>query len=213
MPIVTKLKSRGRTGRIDITFDDGRSVRVDLDLQQRYGLRTGEAVDASAVESLTRDASVLAAKDRAVRMLAARGRSAGDLERRLVQKGVVTSDAREVVDGLKSQGWLDDARHARSFARGKALSGHGKARIAVELRRQGVESRTVEEALGETWQDETVDRNAVLERLVGRKLQGWARLDPDARRRRLYGFLARRGHDAATIRRFLDVDSNTLEER
>ncbi len=210
MPIVTKLQSRGRTGRIDVLFDDGRSVRVDLDLQQRYGLRAGEACDASTFASLESDAALLAAKDRALRMLAARGRSAGDLERRLVQKGVVTKDAREVVEGLKGQGWVDDERHARSFARGRALSGHGKARITMELRRQGVESRVVEAALGETWQDETVDRDAVLERLVARKLQGWARLDADARRRRLFGFLARRGHDAATIRRYMDY---TPEER
>ncbi len=210
MPIVTKLKSRGRTGRFDVSFEDGRSVRVDVDLRQRYGLRVGEVVDEAALASLARDGAVLEAKDRAVRMLAAQGRSAGDLERRLVRKGVVTADAQAVVEGLKAHGWVDDERHARSFARGRALAGHGRARIAMELRRQGVQSTTVASALGETWEDETVDRDGVLERLVARKLQGWSRLDADTRKRRLYGFLARRGHDAATIRRFLD---HTPEER
>ena len=205
MPIVTTLKPRGNTGRLDVAFDDGTQLRVDLDLQQRYGLRAGEMLVETRVEALQRDAALLGARDRALRMLAARGRAASDLERRLVQKGVEADGARQTVEDLKSRGWVDDARHARSFARGKALAGHGRARIAQELRRQGVEKRTVDDALGETWQDGTLDRDAVLERLVGRKLASWARLDPEVRRRRLFGFLARRGHDAATIRRFLDL--------
>jgi regulatory protein len=71
--------------------------------------------------------------------------------------------------------------------------------------RRGVAREVGDEAIAEVFDDEAVDESEMIERVARKKLRSLARLDPDARRRRLYAFLARRGYESDDIRRVLQA--------
>ncbi|MEO7713232.1 MAG: RecX family transcriptional regulator, partial [Gemmatimonadaceae bacterium] len=55
-------------------------------------------------------------------------------------------------------------------------------------------------AIAMVFEEEGLDQRAVVEETARRKLRSLTKLDPAVRRRRLYGFLARRGFDGDDIR-------------
>ena len=66
--------------------------------------------------------------------------------------------------------------------------------IAMELSRKGVARPVVDQVLQELAEDEGGgDERSAAEAVAERRLRGMAKLEPEARQRRLYGFLVRRG--------------------
>jgi regulatory protein len=68
------------------------------------------------------------------------------------------------------------------------------------LFKRGVARDVADDAVDEVLEEENVDEVAVAERVARKRLPSLAGSDAPTRRRRLYGFLARRGHDSETIR-------------
>jgi regulatory protein len=148
---------------------------------------------------------LLAAYDRALDLLAFRPRSARELRRRLVQKGIEPARAEAAVARLVEQGHVDDRAYARAVVRAKALgAGASRRRVGQELARRGVDRDVADEAVAAVWAEEEVDQSETVERLARRRLAALRGLDPAVQRRRLYAFLARRGYDADEIRRAME---------
>ena len=112
MRTVTAIKPKGRTQRWTVHVDGRPFAVVDADLRVKHSLHVDEPITDEACAALLADAARLEAWDRASRMLAARGRAAKDLERRLVEKGTRAKDAKEAVERLSRTGLVDDARFA-----------------------------------------------------------------------------------------------------
>lgn len=142
--------------------------------------------------------------ERALDMLEARARGVDELRRLLVRKGEPPAEVDETIERLKRAGLLDDAAYARQLARSKALGGGAsRRRIQQELARRGVAREVSTEAIATVFEGESVDEQKLIERAAAKKLRTLARLDAPTRRRRLYGFLARRGFDADDIQRVM----------
>lgn len=142
--------------------------------------------------------------DRALDMLEARARGVAELRRLLLKKGEPEPDVDAAIERLRASGLLDDANFARQLARSKALgAGLSRRRIAQELTRRGVDRAVSGEAIEEVFEEENVDEEASIERLARKKLRTMAKLDSPTQRRRLFGFLARRGYDGDDIQRVL----------
>ena len=96
---------------------------------------------------------------------------------------------------------MDDARYARALAFSKAVNaGASRRRISQELARRGVARDVADDAIETVWAEEEVDQRAAALSLARKRAASLAGLDPVVRRRRLYGFLARRGYDPDEIR-------------
>lgn len=153
--------------------------------------------------------------DRALDMLEARGRSVAELRRLLVRKGEPTEDVDAAIERLRASGLLDDANYARQLTRSKVLgAGLSKRRIQQELARRGVARELSTDAIQAVFEEESIDESASIERVARKKLRTLTKLDAPTRRRRLYGFLARRGFDADDIGRVLralDSEAANLE--
>ena len=139
--------------------------------------------------------------ERALTLLGFRARSVAELRRKLIEKGAPKAEVEEVLARLAAQKLLDDADFARQFARAR-ITGPGASRIRIlqELRRKGVASDVAERALDELEEDEGLDASASIQRVAEKKWNTLAKLDDFTRRRRLYGFLARRGYNPDEIR-------------
>jgi regulatory protein len=123
----------------------------------------------------------------------ARGRE--ELVRSLNQKGFAPATAREAVERLEREGWLDDLAAARSVVRSRQ-GRHGRVRIERELAVRGFSGETAAQAISEL---DPEGEEIALSRLFGRLRRSTAGLSPEVRRRRVFNALTRRGFSAAAI--------------
>ena len=202
MATVTAIvPSPRREGRFELMVDGSAFGVVSLDLVERFALRVGAPVDVAPEGALAEAVAGLATYDRAVNMLVAQPRSARDLRRRLLAKKEPEARVNAAIERLRAVGLLDDAAYARQFARSRVLgAGHSRRRVQQELYKRGVDRESIDGAVEEVFVEEAVDETALVEQAARKKLRSLERLDPVVRRRRLYGFLARRGYDGEAIR-------------
>lgn len=149
--------------------------------------------------------------ERALDMLESRAKSVTELRRGLIRKGEPPADVDAAIERLRRTGLLDDANFARQLARSKALgAGHSRRRIGQELAKRGVERSVADAAIADVFDEEGVDESVSIDRVAQTKARSLGALDPTARQRRLYAFLARRGYGSdaitAAIRRVLGDD-------
>jgi len=142
--------------------------------------------------------------DRALDMLEARARGVAELRRLLIRKGEPEADVDAAIERLRASGLLDDANYARQLTRSKALgAGLSRRRIQQELSKRGVAREVSDQAIVDVFDEESIDEDAAIERVARKKLRTLSNVDEPTRRRRLYGFLARRGYDNDAIQRVL----------
>lgn len=203
-PITAIRPHQRNTDRVEIHIGDD-TILVSLEYVLRGELRVGTHLTPKGRSALESEAAVVRAMDRALLLLAHRARSQKDLLRRLTRLGMPAPAITEALARLTRLGYLGDAAFAREFARARLLAGgQSRYRIRSELLRRGIDRDLADAAIEDTLSDESVDEGAILERVAEKKARSLAKLDPLTRRRRLYGFLARRGFEADEIRRVLD---------
>ena len=196
------ISSAKRPGRFEIRVDDALFATLTLDTIERLGVRVGKQLDDALVASVISEAQLLSTFDRAMRMLGARARSARELQRLLMQKGEPAEASAVAIERLITAGLLDDGSYARQFARAKMTgAGMARRRLKQELVRKGVDGNVAERAIGDMVTDDAVDEDAILERVARKKLRMLSAADDVTKRRRLFGFLSRRGYDLAAIQR------------
>ncbi|HXN21643.1 MAG TPA: regulatory protein RecX [Candidatus Dormibacteraeota bacterium] len=120
------------------------------------------------------------------------------LERRAEDK----SAARKVLDRLREQKLLDDARYARQFVRyHMEIRRQGKFRIARDLRVRGIADRDIDAAFEEAFQQN--DESAIVRKRIVNKLKMFRGEMDDRKMASLYRSLLRAGFSAEVIRREL----------
>jgi regulatory protein len=137
----------------------------------------------------------------ALRVLRAAGQSSASLQRKLERRGYSSDAALEAVRRCVSAGYVNDAALAASVAARHRRSGHGRARVAADLRARGVAGDVIAEALDGQTDTEEAAALAVAQQL-------WSRAgDPETRdrraRMRIAGALQRRGFSSALVVRVM----------
>jgi regulatory protein len=198
---ITALRENPRKpGRYSVQVDGKSIAVVNAAYLHDARLAVGQVIDESAGDRLLMAARKLEAFDRAAAALGRRARSAHELERWLLQRGFDRADVTDAVQRLTELGAIDDSQFARAFARSRALGkGMSRRRLAQELSRRGVDRRMADAAIAEVLEEESVDERALLEQAARKKLAVLAGEDRDVVKRRLYGYLARRGYTASDI--------------
>lgn len=139
--------------------------------------------------------------NKALEALARGPRATKDLGRWLAQRDHAPEDISAALARLTERGLLNDAAYATMFARSKLTTHHmSRRRIAAELAKRGVERAVADAAIAEVMEDEAIDERAMVRAAAAKKLRTLAMLGRDVQRRRLYGFLARKGYPADLVR-------------
>lgn len=205
MGVITNIiASRNQEGRYEIHVDGAPLATVSAETIGRLGLRTRLALSEEIKEEIKRDAAALATFDRAVVLLSFRSRSVWELRKRLLQKGEPEDLVDLAIERLLKLGLLNDASYARQYTRSKLNgAGHGRRRLAYDLQKRGVAKEVAGKAIQEVIDQDQIDEEAILEKVAEKKLRSLARFDEETKRRRLYGFLARRGFGGEEISRVM----------
>jgi regulatory protein len=127
----------------------------------------------------------------AYRHLNQRDRTVAQLRQHLASRGVDEPASDGAVETLARQGYLDDARYARTFAEDRrALEGWGPERIERALLAAGVDDELVAAALGVRDAEDELDAAVTLLRRRCREIPA-----TDRERERALGLLVRKGYD------------------
>ncbi|MBI4708424.1 MAG: regulatory protein RecX [Candidatus Omnitrophica bacterium] len=137
------------------------------------------------------------AKSYAFLLLKFRLRSENELYQRLVKKGFFSEVAREVVSFLKEKRFIDDKLFTKAWVDSRIKKPYGVRRIKQELLRKGIAQEVIDKQLvqlKDSYSEVDVVRQISEERMA--KLKG---LDKDVAKRRVYGYLLRRGFSPDVI--------------
>lgn len=184
-----------------MAFQQRTADRVNVYLDGRFALalpaleaaelRVGQYLDDARIAQLCAVDALQKTYDRAVRYLSVRPRSREEVRRRLAQDEVDAEVIEAALDRLAEQGYLDDAEFARYWvASRQQFRPKGAAALRQELRQHGVEGEAVEAALEGF--DPVAEAHKAAQPQAAR-LAVLAQSDPEGFRRKVSGFLLRRG--------------------
>lgn len=205
---VTALEpQKNNPERLNLHVDGEFRCGIALEIVMGAGLRVGDEITPERLAELERQDVRWKAREVALGLLAYRPRTAEELRRRLARKDFPDDVVQATVDDLAERGFVDDAEFAAMFVRDRVRSKpRGKRRLVQELRARGVAAATAARAVDRTLEEEErSEADLALE-----AAQAWARRNLTSHRqtdgvelvlkRRLYGYLARRGFDSDAIR-------------
>ena len=135
----------------------------------------------------------------ALRLLSYRGRSVAELREKLGLKGFTGQEIDEALQKLERLGYINDPALAGALSiQARETRGLGRRGAQGYLLKRGISASLAEDALAGYDEFEGAMRTA------RKRLRTLEKADPEARRRRLYGALARRGFSFQTIKKVFD---------
>ena len=204
--VVTCLAARGAHGeRVSVHIDGRPAFSLSTSIAVDAGLHKDELLSVERQVALLEADAPNMARDEALAALARRERSEREIVDMLIGKGVSAEVAEQTGAWLREHGYVDDRRFALAYVSDRLRSGWGRHRIVSELVRKGVAREMVAE---DGWQEllksaEVDSESDQVVQLVRRRFAGALRADPQDARRKISGFLARRGHDWDLIERII----------
>jgi regulatory protein len=142
------------------------------------------------------------AKNTAYRYLTIHPRSRKELASKLQDKEFSDDISAAVLEHVTRLGYIDDVKFAAQWAAGRVRSrGFGRRRLEQELRTKGISSDIIKETLNSLFEEAPEAETA--RREAEKKLKTLTRFEPEVRRRRLAGFLERKGFSSDIIRTIL----------
>lgn len=149
------------------------------------------------------------AKNAAYRLLTYRPRSRKELEEKLRDKEFSDTIISSVIDHCTRLGYVNDRQFADQWSRSRIrLRGFGRRRIEGELRNKGIDREFIREVLGEVFSEGKELETA--KAVAKKKINTMKSIDRETRRRRLSGFLERKGFSFEIIRDALKSTESLL---
>jgi regulatory protein len=146
----------------------------------------------------------------ALSLLGRRAHSRHELKQKLLRRGFSVADVESCLDALAKRDLLDDAKTAAALASWRARTGRGRNRIASELAGKGVSRADSDAALASL--DPLEERKALRAALERRERALPAGLTAQARSKKLFDHLARRGFAPGAILEALKRKGDSIDD-
>jgi regulatory protein len=196
--------------RYEIQVDGEPMLSVHEDVLVKYGLHKGMEVEPTDLTEIIEAQERHYVIQAFFRYVSYRPRTVREAEQHLSQKGFDLSLIQSVLETMKKQGYLDDRQYAKNWIRerqtGKKL---GINRLKQELKRKGVPSEYIDEAIEEENIEE--ERQLVTE-VAERRYSRICREDWPTIERRLGSYLLRRGFSSYLVRQALQHIRNKRDQ-
>lgn len=147
--IVTDVKTHGRAShRRTVCLDSEPWRDMSVEALRGSAITVGDQVDVDDLVERLRDMEPRLARERALRLLMYRERSALELQSRLLDDGYPPDVVEPLIAWLVETTLVDDVRFAEGFARMLVRSrGYGRERAMRELRTRGIDDESARAAL------------------------------------------------------------------
>lgn len=184
---ITALRAQRRDKkRVNVYLDGEYTFSLKAIVAAR--LKVGQSLADEEIDALLLEDSFQKAYDRALNFLSYRPRSKAEVGRYLRRKEVAPQVSEEVIRKLTRVRLLDDVSFAQYWVENREKFNPRSPRmLRYELRRKGVDSETISQAL------EGLNEEKSAYRAAAKRVRRWAHLDKESFRRKMGSFLKRRG--------------------
>lgn len=198
MSKVTALKYQQKNRQRVNVYLDGQYA-FGLQAPIAAGLRVGQELSPEDIAQLQDRDQAEVAYEKALGFLGYRPRSRAELEAYLARRKASPEVTQAVLARLAAVGLVDDDAFARYWVDNReSFRPRGRRSLRFELRRKGVPEAAVESAMQE------IDETESAYRAAQDRAQRLSSLDYAVFRRRLGGFLQRRGFDYEIVKETVD---------
>ena len=199
MRTITAIEAqRRRTDRVNVFLDGGFAFSLGTEVAGDQGLHLGQALSDIRIEELGRAELVQRCLQSALRFLSCRPRSEAETRMRL-SRGFDEETVSRVISQLKARQMIDDVAFAQFWREDReSFSPRSERMLKLELRRKGIATEVIDEVL------EGIDDGEDAYRAGQKKARSLSREDHDAFRRKLGGFLRRRGFSYEVANRAIE---------
>jgi len=196
---ITALTAQKRNKERVNVYLDGKFA-FGLAVEAAVGLRVGQTLTPVEIAELQDRDQFARAKEKALRYLTYRPRSESEVRRNLQQKGYEDDLITGVIHYLKERDLLDDEAFAAYWVEQReTFKPRSRLALRQELREKGVARRVIDAAVA------GVDEYASAERAAEKRARRWEHLPYDEFRKKMGGYLKRRGFR-------YDVTKTTIEK-
>lgn len=195
-------------------LDDTPFLVIHATLIENFGLRIGLEIEAETIEKILAADEVMRAKNCGLRVIREEKEGAqteelrppgkpkiytkNEMHQRLEQEGFSREAVETAVEELIHSGHIRDRKYAENWiARRQKSNPRGKTALKSELLDRGVDREVAEQAVAAV---ETEDEKQVALELAKKRAKQYKRLPVHVAKRRLHGFLARRGFGTEVVR-------------
>lgn len=202
MPKITDLKKQKNTTRVNVYIDDKFAFGTSLEMVLKYGLKKDKELSQDKIGELEKESDIGKIYARVLRFASLRPRSEKEIKLWFKRKNIDSSLGTEVFNKLKNIGLVDDGAFAKWWV-GQRREFRPRSKIALisELKQKGIAREIIDEVL------EGVDTSSELEfakRVALKKLRVLSGLPFDKKKKKLFGFLGRRGFSWETANKTID---------
>lgn len=202
-------------------LNDTPFVVIHTSLVEKFGLRIGLEIEAEIIEKLIAADEVMRAKNYALRLLREEkdpltvdasedprpiGKpkiyTKNEMEQRLMREGFSAKAVETAIEELIHSGHIRDRKYAENWiVRRQKSNPRGKTLLKKELVNKGIDRETAEQVVANV---ETEDEMKVALQVAKKRMKQYKQLPIHVAKRRLHGFLARRGFGSEIVRYVLD---------
>ena len=189
-------------------------------LVENFGLRVGLQIEAEVIEKLIAADEVMRAKNYALRLLRektdneavdeAEGSrptvkpkpyTKNEMGERLAREGFSEKAIGTAIEELIDSGHIRDRKYAENWVvRRQKSNPRGKTLLKRELLDKGVDRETAEQVVAQV---ETENEGTLALQIAQKRVKQYRQLPVHVAKRRLHGFLARRGFESEIVRQVL----------
>lgn len=175
---------------------------VDAGCIPKLGLRVGLEIEVEVLQKLIQADEAIRAKNYALELLSSQSYSKNQMVYQLRQKGFGTEAIGITLEDLEQLGHIKDENYAKKWVERRQRSKpKGKKMLQHELNNRNIDKTTVDRVLAGIHDSE--ETNIALQ-LAQKQVKRYQSLAPEVAKRRLHGFLLRRGFDYETVQSVIE---------
>jgi regulatory protein len=204
---ITAIKKQKRnSNRVNIYLDD--EFSFGLYVIHAVRLKIGQNLSDSEIDALQYEDQIESAFQKALTFLAYKPRTVFDVRKKLIDGGYSGQIVETILEKLLEKDYLNDQQYAENWIENKSINKpRGKKLVRLELKHKNIDQEIIEDAVNQMDQDEELAFRAA-ERYHKRLLN----LEEDVFKRRLTGFLIRRGFSYSTVRPIVEGFTENLRQ-
>jgi len=214
--LITDIQiQKNHPSRLSIFLDGKFYCGVSEEVTVRHQLKKGTIVDENELKELLHDEEFSNAKKYVYNILARRMYSSSEIQKKLKEQGYTDEIINDVISMMERYGYVDDKTFAEEWVQSRTQNKpKGKIVIRRELKGKGIEEDTIDEVLDQVI-DESKQTDLLLD-MARRKARSYKNDDLISAKRKLQGYLIRRGFDFETVRNVVDKvlkEDNSVYDR
>jgi regulatory protein len=186
MKTITELKTQAKNAkRVSVYLDGQYYCGLDLQTVVKNRLKVGLSLEESELIDIQRESEFSACYNSALNLISKSVKTEKEVSDKLIKKGYLKEIVEEVIEKVKSYGFIDDKNYAERYV-STYKNVKGKRLIALELKKKGVSEKDYKEILDETDSQQETAYNLAVKYLKNKAID-------EKTIRKCYNYLLSRG--------------------